>query len=718
MEAPRIVTAEEERRRKLQEYLAAKGRLKPQNHQKVYLKDSTNLQQKGRPQSKQVTEKKDVPLKGTKLGLEANKNRTSNTGLLQSRPATGKIATQQNVLPKKVDHKSVSGKPASSKDNLQWKRPGQAVQSKNISLRDKLLGRKSSFTAPQRAGTEPEVGVTVVLTKSQPGAKARVSDVHLVDKTFESKSQSESEDIRTTQKKDLEPQTLHQPSIKKSQSLDSKPKPVCQKTNSRQPTGEAVPPTSTGHIRIVSRLSQPMSNTGTPTERSFLIKSSRSANLQPQRVTTGRMEQLKSAAHKPSCATKPNTAAKSTSSSATTQKKFCPHPISTTKTMQCGSAHTANKALPTQSRRSISKPAVWQTNTKLTACNRTAARPQTGTTNCTKGTGSKPAVINRTNPIASSSSQPCAIASDTVSKPHTPKMTVEDRRKKLQEWLSSKGKTYKRPPMPLPPKRPPTAKKKQNLNLSVWEGIEAEEELLLLSKKISQTLGECLELIDKGVSSEDIHAALDNIPEGKKFAKYWVCKAKLLEREGVTDVVELYKQGVQSGAAPIDELREVVFDIMKNTSKKSKVVTFGPLPNEDREQHEEKDIHCHATPVIKPVDDMEASCFDIDMCDHGSAVKFQVAFLSSKKKKDGSSQEWKCLTPVRRSLRIHQSVCQYPEVVQEHDTVVGSLDELLDMADTETYLYVRNDALPEEADHTILSMVKHDSSEGQSEKPV
>lgn len=92
--------------------------------------------------------------------------------------------------------------------------------------------------------------------------------------------------------------------------------------------------------------------------------------------------------------------------------------------------------------------------------------------------------------------------------------------------------------------------------------------------------------------------------------------------------------------------------------------------------------------------------------------------ISSKKKKDGGSQEWKCLTPVRRSQRIHQSAVQYPEVVQEHDTVVSSLDELLDMADTEAYLYVRNEALPTEADHTILSMVKQDNSEGQNDKPA
>ncbi|XP_040201924.1 cytoskeleton-associated protein 2-like [Rana temporaria] len=705
MEAAKTLSAQEERRRKLQEYLTGKGKLKLENN-KPYLKDSTNLQPaRWQQPSKQVREKKDAPPKNTRFNSEANKNRTLNSGLLQSRPTAGKITTQPQIL---------SRKPALPKDNVQRGGPvlsGQAIQRKNGTVKDRSLGKESSLTAHQKA----EIGLTVVLIKNQDGDKTRVSDVCLVDKA----SASEKGDIKSTQTKDSELRTLHKPSVgisaKKSQALPSKPKSACLETNAHKPTGKTIP----RHIRIISRVSQHVSNIGTPNERSFVIKSSRTNNLGP---VAARMEQAKSAALKPSCAAKPNTAVKTTTTSLATAQKFCPHPVSTNKTKHSSSACTSNKVLPAQNRHTLNKPAVCQKNTRMPGSNRPAPRPQTGGTNRTKGTGSNSVVTNRTNQSATSSNLPCVMASDTPSKPQTPKMTVEDRRRQLEEWLRSKGKTYKRPPMTLPPKQPPTAKKKQNPNLSLWEGIEEEEELLLLSKKIGQTLGECLELIDKGVPSEDIHAVLDKIPERKKFAKYWVCKAKLLEREGITDVVELYKQGVQCGATPIDELREVVFDIMKTTGRKSKVVTFGPLPIEDTavdsEQYEEKDICSHATPVIKSVDDMETSCFEMGMCDQGSAVKFQVACLSSKKKKDGGSQEWKCLTPVRRSQRIHQSAVQYPEVVQEHDTVVASLDELLDMADTEAYLYLRNEALPTEADHTILSMVKQDNSEGQNEKPA
>ncbi|KAG8535070.1 hypothetical protein GDO81_029522 [Engystomops pustulosus] len=86
---------------------------------------------------------------------------------------------------------------------------------------------------------------------------------------------------------------------------------------------------------------------------------------------------------------------------------------------------------------------------------------------------------------------------DTTSRPQTPRMTAEERKKQLQEWLASKGKTYKRPPMILPPKRPPTVKKANPCNRSFWEGLEEEEELRSLTVKINQTLSECLELIEK-----------------------------------------------------------------------------------------------------------------------------------------------------------------------------------------------------------------------------
>ncbi|KAG8574582.1 hypothetical protein GDO81_009232 [Engystomops pustulosus] len=150
---------------------------------------------------------------------------------------------------------------------------------------------------------------------------------------------------------------------------------------------------------------------------------------------------------------------------------------------------------------------------------------------------------------------------------------------------------------------------------------------------------------------------------------------------------------------------------MKNINKKTKVVTFGPLPADDAEEdddHEEFPV----TPYTSRTEEVKTPGTGTSICDQGSAVKLQVTSLSSKKMMPGSGQEWKRLTPVRRSLRIHHSVSQYPEVVQEHDTVVSSLEELLDQVDTDGFLYIKNDALPEEADHTVISLWDKEQQEG------
>lgn len=57
-------------------------------------------------------------------------------------------------------------------------------------------------------------------------------------------------------------------------------------------------------------------------------------------------------------------------------------------------------------------------------------------------------------------------------------------------------------------------------------------------------------------------------------------------------------------------------------------------------------------------------------------------------------RDLKLVTPVRRSVRIERAVSHYPELLREHDLVVASLDELLEMEDTECLVFRRNEALP------------------------
>nr|AAH32969.1 Ckap2l protein [Mus musculus] len=57
-------------------------------------------------------------------------------------------------------------------------------------------------------------------------------------------------------------------------------------------------------------------------------------------------------------------------------------------------------------------------------------------------------------------------------------------------------------------------------------------------------------------------------------------------------------------------------------------------------------------------------------------------------------QDMKLITPVRRSARIERTVARYPEMLQEHDVVVASLNELLEVDKTECFIFRENEALP------------------------
>ncbi|XP_078522954.1 uncharacterized protein LOC144791968 isoform X2 [Lissotriton helveticus] len=279
----------------------------------------------------------------------------------------------------------------------------------------------------------------------------------------------------------------------------------------------------------------------------------------------------------------------------------------------------------------------------------------------------------------------------------------EIRRSKLQEWMNSKGKSYKRPAMTLPPKKPAKAKAR----LSFWAGIEEEDDLNSLAMKINMTLSDCLRLIDEGLPSETVQTALSKIPQAEKFAKYWMCKARLSERSGTFDVIGLYEQAVRSGAVPIEELRETIFDIMKNTNKKAKV-TFDLVPEEGLTAVTELDS-CESPALAQNDETVDQLVRSPNILtrqwagEQGSALKFQIAPLPSRVKEPTVAAAWKVLTPVRRSLRIERSVSRYPETLMEHDTVVASLNDLLD-ADESCFVYRKNEALPKEVDSKIRAL--------------
>ncbi|XP_065552954.1 cytoskeleton-associated protein 2-like [Lathamus discolor] len=269
-------------------------------------------------------------------------------------------------------------------------------------------------------------------------------------------------------------------------------------------------------------------------------------------------------------------------------------------------------------------------------------------------------------------------------------LSAADRKKQLEEWLASKGKTYKRPPMMLLQKN---AVKLSCRNVKEKEKQEKPEEHCL--EKINNVLTECLKLIEEGVETEEVLEVLSHVPQAEKFANFWICKAKLLARSGPFDAAGLYRAAVCAGAVPLQELREVVLNILKAADQpedeKSQPGPEEPTTPSNRQ-------HVAATPCLpgRSLTSLPAS------------IKLQVTSVP-RVKELLQGPELKFLTPVRRSARIERVGSRYPELLKDHDPVVSSLSEILDAEEETQFFFRKNKALPEVAELEGLSLYPPES---------
>ncbi|NXF40849.1 CKP2L protein, partial [Nyctibius bracteatus] len=261
-------------------------------------------------------------------------------------------------------------------------------------------------------------------------------------------------------------------------------------------------------------------------------------------------------------------------------------------------------------------------------------------------------------------------------------------RKQLEEWLASKGKTYKRPPMMLLQKK---AVKLPQRNIKEKEEQENSEQLCL--EKVDNILTECLKLVEEGVPAEELSVVLSKVPHAEKFAKFWICKAKLLARNGPFDVTGLYKAAVCAGAVPLQELREVVLDILKASGQTSEGnVHVGTGWGDNPKQPVPWDPTTPCLGQMQPV--VATPCPTTrPLTSLPPSIKLQVT-SATRGKELLESQELKFLTPVRRSLRIERVGSRYPEMLKDHDPVVSSLSEILDAEEDTQFFFRKNKALP------------------------
>ncbi|NXY25665.1 CKP2L protein, partial [Atrichornis clamosus] len=263
-------------------------------------------------------------------------------------------------------------------------------------------------------------------------------------------------------------------------------------------------------------------------------------------------------------------------------------------------------------------------------------------------------------------------------------------RKQLEEWLASKGKKYKRPPMTLLQKQ---AVKPSCRKVKAKEKQENPKQHC----PINNILTECLKLIEEGVHAEELSAVLSLVPQAEKYAKFWICQVKLQAQSGPFDVMGLYREAVCAGAEPLQELREAVLDILKATDQTwagnpsvqgpagawAGEKTKQPIPSEPTMPCPGERQPTASTPglVGRPLTSLPPS------------VKLQVT-SASRGREFLEGPELKFLTPVRRSLRIERAGSHYPEMLKDHDPVVSSLSEILDAEEETHFFFRKNMALP------------------------
>ncbi|XP_070821066.1 cytoskeleton-associated protein 2-like [Chaetodon trifascialis] len=274
----------------------------------------------------------------------------------------------------------------------------------------------------------------------------------------------------------------------------------------------------------------------------------------------------------------------------------------------------------------------------------------------------------------------------------------EERMKKLQEWREAKGISYKRPPMPVKPQ----VRRTVAIPQPFWATMKQEDDAHALICAVDRSLADCIKLLGEGCPPDQVKEVLSRLPAvSQKFAKYWICQARLMEQEGNLDVLPMFEEAVGVVLEPVDELRTVVFEILK---KKDDLQA-----SEEGEKTPENINNPMMTP--KPVRAL--------ICGEkgdSSVVKYKITATPgghpSQQREPArvNGQEVRFFTPVRRSVRIERASLRYPPSLQDHDLCVASYNDLISEEDKETSKEQQSGETSPSANDTPMYVYRHNEA--------
>ncbi|XP_034026710.1 cytoskeleton-associated protein 2-like [Thalassophryne amazonica] len=288
-----------------------------------------------------------------------------------------------------------------------------------------------------------------------------------------------------------------------------------------------------------------------------------------------------------------------------------------------------------------------------------------------------------------------------------PTTAQEERMRKLQEWREAKGISYKRPPMSLKPGVRHTV----SLPHPFWAKMTEEDEAHSLISAVDRSLSDCITLLSEGCPPDQVKEVLSRLPTvSQKFAKYWVCQARLMEQQENLDVLPMFEEAIRVVLEPVDELRTVVFEILKKKDEHQGTLLTCENEKEQILETVENTPQSSNAPVTTPNPVGALICGETG---DSSVVKFKITATpggprsQQKNQAQVSRQEVRFFTPVRRSVRIERASLRYPASLQEHDVCVASYHDLISEEnkseetaessstgrDTQMYIYRENEAL-------------------------
>ncbi|XP_043773799.1 cytoskeleton-associated protein 2-like isoform X2 [Cervus elaphus] len=727
MVRPGLSAAAEERQRKLQEYLAAKGKLKCQNT-KPYLKARNNCPNPP-PSKSTIGPKKDVT---NHVALPVKATRSISIKL-QSGPANITRSQRPKLEPPKLG-KRLTSESVSSNPNS--KPPGNSQQLHGFgSSTDGEQPRETmgSLNIPELKTTKQQVTDQRTAKRTNPVDNTHVENESLGGCLKEMNKENLPQDLPDSERKpNPESWTINKPKTNQTKSALAPTGEVLGKSSGngaaltqrvRKPfveeTQTRVPPRKSQQLSRGADLIRPggkppktlPSHFVQTLNRSQATKKTVVKDIKAVKVNRGKCERPNETKLQPYTVTEQKVKHSKPSTHPSALQGGCNHRHPNIKqdhkpTQACCRPRTSyalqkSKAVSQRPNLTVgsfnsvipSTPSIRANGATGNKCNNSCQQRAQTLDSKFKGAPPQNCFLNKTAPRIQAGGPTVSGrgAPDGTQTNPRQKIAAEDRRKQLEEWRKSKGKIYKRPPMELKTKR----KIIEEMNISFWKSMEKEEEekkaQLELSNKINSTLTECLQLIERGVLSNEVFAILSSIPEAEKFAKFWICKAKLLAGKGTFDVIGLYEEAIRNGATPIQELREVVLNILQDRNRTTEVAETNITSVEELAKKTDSGASCLSPKEIEQMS-VTPQITKSEQDGH-PGIKLQIAPIP---RINGMPevQDMKLITPVRRSARIERAVSRYPEMLQEHDLVVASLNELLEVEETECFIFRKNEALP------------------------